>query len=552
MEQNKEQVFNIEALSRTDLKLLYEQIVQTAVMANTKTADGRNAMKKAINDFIKYVGNKRGIFCTYNFRNDTRTLSREEKEQLKKTDARVNFAYAQPEHNHIELSDFVLIPETLGDFAYYVSVIEHEFQHMVNNKEHNFYTIQNPFGLKMEYSSHRGALSWLTEFVKLNPHDFDFADEVLLNTTSRAIYFFDDNEVSARMCGLKAEQEFLKSAAKIAKKFGMAHIDAEKMAQALVLDEQEINFKQKRILDETQKEVHKLLYRLQKIAVETNNFMLAEALAETQDIKQLYNPMIYKNLSQFATSKNHAKLALLLDNSKYGPKVDERKLKADIDMYVESDVGLSRQDAFYVLFNHDQTGLASMFNQEILFASSAPRFITAQEYTFEGPAMPSDAQGYVDKIQAKSPSKGKHKADKIIVAKEVSAHEQNPVIVAKEEPEYNIDVLFEGNEPVPDTPEMPQEKTYDVSKSGIILPNEVDPDKPRRGRPRKQKIVESPLPTRPVQEEDFSRLFEIEVKDPKLVSAKDLMADETIADKAKSGVKKAKSWVSSYFEEKDR
>lgn len=542
MEQNQEQ-FAVEKLSQKNLKLLYEQIVQTAVMTNTKTKAGRNAMTMAINDYIKYAGNKSGIFCTYSFRNDNRDLTSEEKEILKKTDSAVNFACARPEINHIEFSDFLLMPETLGDFAYYVSIIEHEFQHMVNNKEQNFYTDKNKFGLKMEFGSHHNALNYLLEFVKNNPADFDFADEVLLKTINRAIYFFDDNEVKARMTGLQAQQKFLESAGKVAKKFDVEHINADEIVRAVALDEQETNFKQLNILKETQKEIHSLLYKLQKFAVDKNNIKLAEALAETQDIKQLFNPLIYKNLDQFATQHNKPKLALMLDNSKYAPKLSTKKLKADIENYVDSEIDLSRQDAFYLLFNHDQANLAKMHNLHTPIITAPTKIV--QTYEDDTLGLSEDGKAFVEKMRAKNTTQTTKKTHNIIVAKEI-------------EDQNDLGVLVHGNTPIPETPAKPKERTYTTSKGGIILPQEVDPDKPRRKTPRAKKIVEAPLHTHPGHEVDTSALFEIEEKPTKEISARSLYGTESKVEKAKHATKNlldnAKNWIDNniYYDGKEK
>ena len=190
MEQNNQEiVFEIEKLSQRNQKLLYEKVAQTVLMAKPATLKGQTALGEAIEDYIKYTANKRGIFCTYTFRYDTKELTPEEKEEMKKTDAGVNFAMAQPQLNNIEFSNFILSPKSLGDFAFYISIIEHEFQHMVNNRDQNFYTEANPTGLKMEYSSHQNALRFLQKFLEVNTHAFDTADIVLKNNCKGTLLF---------------------------------------------------------------------------------------------------------------------------------------------------------------------------------------------------------------------------------------------------------------------------------------------------------------------------------------------------------------------------
>lgn len=489
MEQNKEMVFETQKIYQRDLKLLLEQITQTALMAKTTTIAGKTAMADAIKLYINYTANKRGILCTYTFRDDTKTLSKEEIEELKRSDAGVNFAKAQPQFNNIEFSDVLLSPKTLGDFAFYVSIIEHEFQHMVNNRDQNFYTNENPLGLKMEFSSHQNALAFLQKFVKKNSKIFTFADSALINSTAKCLYYFDDNEKSARLCGMTAEQEFLKYAGKLAKKFGMPLVSSKLISQAVILDEQEKNRKQHYILQETQQEMHKLLYSLHKIALDTKNHTLAEAVAETQDIAQLYNPVIYRNLTNFAINENNPVLALLLDNSKH-TKVSMGKIKHDIKKFLEADGTRSRQDAFNMLFNHSQSDLIKLFKKERNLNATSARIVVAQEYALEGPALSAEAQTFVDKINSKTAKKKEEKTDEIIIAKEQTDDINVKLLFKDEKPKHNI-------------------------QDGIIIAEEQPEEKKRKPRKRKGQK----------EENSYESLFEMPKNEDGVIEAKELADD---------------------------
>ena len=513
MEQNNQEIVSeIEKLSQRNQKLLYEKIVQSALMAKPQTLKGQSVLAEAIEDYIKYTANKRGIFCTYTYRYDTKELTPEEKQEMMKTDASVNFAMAQPQFNNIEFSNFILSPKSLGDFAFYVSIIEHEFQHMVNNRDQNFYTEANPTGLKMEYSSHQNALKFLLKFLELNTHAFDPADIVLLKTTARGLYYFDDNERSARLCGIAAEQEFLKYASKVAKKFSVPSFETKAIHGAILLDEQETNTKWHHILEETQKEMHTLLYRLHKIAIDTKNHTLAEALAETQDIKQLYNPLIYRNLNNFAINENNPTLSLLLDNSKY-EKASKAKIKHDIEKYIEENPVRSKQDAFYLLFNKNPDELIRMFKQSRIQVEPSQRVVVAHEYALEGPALSVEGQAFVDKINAKTTKTKKYDSNKIIVAEE-------------EKSGVNVDLIFKT------------EKEQQRASNKIIIAQEkqkqADPNRQKRGRPRKSQIIIAE--EEPVKEEPpaYEKLFEMPKEEEGVIEAKeDLTGSKKLSDLSK-------------------
>ena len=510
MEQNNEEiVFEIEKLSQRNQKLLYEKILQAVLMAKPETLKGQVALGEAIEDYIKLTANRRGIFCTYTFRHDTKKLTDKEKEELKKTDAGVNFAYAQPQFNNIEFSNFILSPESLGDFVFYVSIIEHEFQHLVNNRDKDFYSEDNPLGLKMEYCSHRPALEFLHKFLEANPKSFDFAEKVLLKSTIRALYYFDDNERSARRCGIKAQQELLKDLSKVAKKFSVPGFEVKALSGAIMLDEQEVNFKQHHILEETQKEMHTLLYKLQKIAIDTKNHTLAEAVAETQDIKQLYNPLIYRNLNNFAINEKNPTLSLLLDNSKY-TKVSNAKIKHDIQKYIEENPARSKQDAFYLLFNKNPDNLIKMFKNPPLSIAPAPKIVVAHEYSIDGPALSVDGQAFVDKAQSKTAKKAKTDPSKIIIAKEKT--------------EINLDLIFKTE----------NDKERAVNK--IIVAKETEPNKPKRGRPRKNQIIVAEEVE--IKEEGppaYEQLFEKTEENGVIEAKEDLSGSEKLSELSNGG-----------------
>lgn len=512
MEQNNQEiVFEIEKLSQRNQKLLYEKILQAVLMAKPATLKGQVALGEAIEDYIKLTANRRGIFCTYTFRHDTKKLTDKEKEELKKTDAGVNFAYAQPQFNNIEFSNFILSPESLGDFVFYVSIIEHEFQHLVNNRDKDFYSEDNPLGLKMEYCSHRPALEFLHKFLEANPKSFDFAEKVLLKSTIRGLYYFDDNERSARRCGIKAQQDLLKDLSKVAKKFSVPGFEVKALSSAIMLDEQEVNFKQHHILEETQKEMHTLLYKLQKIAIDTKNHTLAEALAETQDIKQLYNPLIYRNLNNFAINEKNPTLSLLLDNSKYA-KASKAKIKHDIEKYIEENPARSKQDAFYLLFNKNPDELIRMFKQSRIQVEPSQRVVVAHEYALEGPALSVEGQAFVDKINAKTTKTKKYDSNKIIVAEE-------------EKSGVNVDLMFKT------------EKEEERASNKIIIAQEkqkqADPNRPKRGRPRKSQIIIAEEV--PVKEEPpaYEKLFEMPKEEGVIKAKEDLFGSEKLSDLSK-------------------
>lgn len=312
-------IFDLQELSKKDNKLLYLQILE-----NVLKAKNPKQMQDCVKLYINYVANRRGIGGTYSFTPPKNVIEAEKlADCFPEGETR---AYVNLETNHFVFNQLFLTCNNFEDFAFVVQEIEHEFQHMALKMNPNSYSAENPNGIKSEYYNHKAALLFIKSYLENDiktTKQFSEADLTMLKTVADVLYHFDDNEIYARLVGIEAARKFLNDMEKIAgKQYGSAlKKEIKNITQSYLLNEQSRNAMKEGVLKENQAQMHILLYSVLENAIRDNNLPLACAVAETQDIKQLYNPVIYKHLKKFAKRTNSMELKSHLSNSKYAQTV---------------------------------------------------------------------------------------------------------------------------------------------------------------------------------------------------------------------------------------
>lgn len=333
---NTGKIFEIQKISKRDNKLLYNQILNSVL-----TTKSQQNLRDCLKLYINYVANRRGITGTYSFEVPKNVVDAE-----KLADCFLeseNRAYVNLNESHFVFNQMLLTCNNFEDFAFVVQEIEHEFQHMALKLNPVPFSFENPNGLKSEFYSHKPALSiirkHLEEKIKTT-EQFNEADLTMLQTVAKVLYHFDGDEIYARLVGIEAARKFLNDMQTLAKGKNKKALKEEinKIAQSYLINEQAKNAIKEGVLKENKADMHKLLYRLFKEAKKDNDLELVSAIAETQDIAQLYNPAIFAHIESFAKQHNHLETLLHLDNCKHA-RPNAEKAKQHYMEYVKNHTG---------------------------------------------------------------------------------------------------------------------------------------------------------------------------------------------------------------------
>ena len=333
------QNFHTQHLSSQDALGAYKQILEDVLDIHLYGADDEK-VKNAIGLYINYVANRRGVDCEYSFEPLSDKTRKDGEKLVDCLKGGVRIGNANLDENKLRFNDLLLTADNFEDFAFVVQAIEHEFQHLwFNQNPDMFYSFDNPTGIKMEFHSHKTALFLITNQAKklLESGLTSEADITMLEKFTKALYHFDDNEKYARIVAVESARLFLKDMQKNAGKLAGKQIanEIKEIGKKYFIEEQEKSEQQWQIIKELKPDMHKFLYRMFKLGKQHDDLLLVRAIAETQDIAQLYNPRIFKEIEKFAKSSNDLETLLHLDNSKHA-KPNKKLAKKHFQEYIKT------------------------------------------------------------------------------------------------------------------------------------------------------------------------------------------------------------------------
>lgn len=336
------QNFKTQHLKKGDVKQIYKQILNDVLDIHLYGADSEK-VQNAIGLYVNYVANRRGVPCEYSFE-PLSSKSRKDGEKLVDClTGGVRVGSANVRDKKLRFNDLLLTADNFEDFAFVVQAIEHEFQHLwFEQNPQEFFTFETPNGIKTEFHTHKDALSTIkAKAQQLLPSGLTSdADITMFDVFSRSLYHFDDNEKYARLVAVEGARQFLTDMQKTAGKMAGKQIASEikRITQNYLLDEQTKSQQEWEIISELKPDMHKLMFKLFKHAKQNNDLELVSAIAETQDIAQLYNPAIFAHIESFAKQHNHLETLLHLDNCKHA-RPNAEKAKQHYMEYVKNHTG---------------------------------------------------------------------------------------------------------------------------------------------------------------------------------------------------------------------